>query len=227
MRGCLGAIAMLAAVLGLSACGSSSSSSSSTGSAASAATSSAQTSSNQSTTAKARIGFEGVGIEPGADLAPAGTTQTGRVHGIACGSSEQLFYHIHAHLQVYANGQPRALPGGIGIPGSRVMHSPQGPVAVGGQCIYWLHTHTSDGVIHIESPIKRVYTLGNFFDEWHQPLNELGVGTVHGRITAFLNGRRWNQDPRAIPLLPHAVIQLNIGSPTAPLQTIAWSSTQL
>lgn len=227
MRGCLGAIAMLAAVLGLSACGSSSSSSSSTGSAASAATSSAQTSSNQSTTAKARIGFEGVGIEPGADLAPAGTTQTGRVHGIACGSSEQLFYHIHAHLQVYANGQPRALPGGIGIPGSRVMHSPQGPVAVGGQCIYWLHTHAPDGIIHIESPTRRIYTLGEFFDEWHQPLSSTAVGGVQGKITAYVNGKPWNADVRSIPLRPHAVIQLSVGEPVVPFRGLSWAGLSL
>jgi hypothetical protein len=26
------------------------------------------------------------------------------------------------------------------------------------------HTHASDAIIHIESPIERTYTLGNFFE---------------------------------------------------------------
>ena len=28
----------------------------------------------------------------------------------------------------------------------------------------WLHTHAADGIVHIESPVDRTYTLGNFFD---------------------------------------------------------------
>jgi hypothetical protein len=34
------------------------------------------------------------------------------------------------------------------------------------KCIYWLHTHDGTGIIHIESPIKRDFTLGQFFDIW-------------------------------------------------------------
>ena len=54
----------------------------------------------------------------------------------------------------------------------------RGRSAAGGQCIYWLHTHAPDGVIHIESPTQRIYTLGNFFDEWRQPLSANQVGGV-------------------------------------------------
>ena len=173
------------------------------------------------------MGFEGVPIEQGADLAPASTTQTGVVDGIQCGSTEQLAYHIHAHLAVYVNGSLRALPGGIGIPGSQVVPTAQGPVATGGQCIYWLHTHAPDGVIHVESPTKRVYTLGNFFDEWHQPLSATQVGGSHGKVTALVNGKPWTKDPRSIPLDPHAVIQLSVGSPPVPFMSVDWTKTQL
>ena len=38
--------------------------------------------------------------------------------------------------------------------------------------------------------------------------------SAKGKVTAFLNGKRWSQDPRAIPLLPHASIQLDVGAPT-------------
>jgi hypothetical protein len=210
-----------AVALALAGCGgSSSSSSSAAGTTSSTATSAASTSAGQ-------IGFENVAIEQGPDIAPASTTQTGNVDGINCGSTEQLAYHIHAHLAVYVNGASRALPGGIGIPGSQVVQSSQGPVAQGGQCIYWLHTHAPDGVIHIESPTKRIYTLGNFFDEWHQPLSGGKVGTASGKVTAFVNGKPWTKDLRSIPLDPHAVIQLSVGSPAVPFKTFSWSETQL
>jgi hypothetical protein len=173
------------------------------------------------------MGFEGVPIEQGPELAPASTTGTKDIDGIKCGPTEQLVYHIHAHLAVYLNGALHSLPGGIGIPGSQVQETTEGPVALGGQCIYYLHTHAPDGIIHVESPSYRVYTLGNFFDEWRQPLTPTRVGNVTGKITALVNGKLWTKDPRAIPLLPHEVIQFNIGSPLVPFRSVNWSNTQL
>jgi hypothetical protein len=166
-------------------------------------------------------------IEQGSQLADPGSTGTGKVDGITCGLKEQLAYHIHAHLAVFDNGASRALPGGIGIPGSKVVQSAQGPVAAGGKCIYWLHTHAPDGVIHIESPFERVYTLGNFFDIWRQPLSKTQVGDLKGNVSAFVNGKPWTKDPRAIPMLPHAVVQLSVGTPIVPFQQVSWSGTQL
>jgi hypothetical protein len=213
-------------VLGLAAagCGSSSSSSSS----GQSATPSSSAASTQSTSAtQAQIGFEGVPIQTGPALGSASTTQTGPVHGITCGPTEQLAYHVHAHLLVYVHGASRALPGGIGIPGSQVQDTAQGPVAAGGQCIYWLHTHAPDGIIHIESPTPRSYTLGEFFDEWHQPLSSTQVAQAHGRVTANVNGKPWHGSVRAIPLNPHAVIQLAVGTPIPPFGSVSWAGTGL
>jgi hypothetical protein len=173
------------------------------------------------------MGFEGVPLEGGPQLASAGTTQTGPVDGISCGASEQLVYHIHVHLAVFVNGQQRSLPGGVGIPGSTIANSAQGPVAQGGTCIYWLHTHTSDGVIHVESPIQRVYTLGNFFDEWHQPLSASQVAGAKGTVTAFVNGKPWTGNLRDIPFHPHTVIQISVGRPVMAFKSVSWSGTQL
>ena len=209
---------LLGAVL-IAGCGSSSSSSSNTTSTGTHTTASAR--------ASAPLGFEGIPIEPGPDLAPASTTQTGPVDGIQCGPTEQVAYHIHAHLAVYVNGTPRALPGGVGIPGSAVVQTTEGPLAGGGSCFYWLHTHAPDGVIHVESPTPRIYTLGNFFDEWHQPLSAGGIGGARGKITAAVNGKPWRQDPGSIPLSAHSVIQLSVGTPVVRFQALAWSATQL
>ncbi len=234
-RGFIGALAV---ALTLAACGSSSSSSSSATSSSassSSATSSAATSSaaggpttsSTSSAAGPQIGFEGVPLEQGPALASAGTTGTGNVDGIQCAPIEQLAYHIHAHLAVYVNSRLYSLPAGVGIPGSVAQPTSEGPIATIPKCIYWLHTHTTDGVIHIESPTKRIYSLGDFFDEWRQPLSPTQVASVHGRITAFLDGKLWKKSPRAIPLLPHADIQFDIGQPVPPLQSVNWSRTQL
>jgi hypothetical protein len=210
--------------LSVAACGGTGSSSSSSN--ASAGSGAAATSSSSSG-GQTEIGFEGVPIETGADIAAAGTPQTGKVDGIRCGPTEQLAYHIHAHLSIYVNGEPRALPGGIGIPGSTVVQTTEGPVAEGGQCIYWLHTHAPDGVIHVESPDERIYTLGNFFDEWQQPLGPDEVGDAKGQVTAVVNGKPWTRNPREIPLLPHNVIQLSIGQPVVPFKPMSWAGLQL
>jgi hypothetical protein len=220
-------LSMLIGALLLAGCGSSNSSSSTTqSSSASGSSNTTSSSSSGSSNTQAQLGFEGIPIQTGAAVAPASTTQTGTVNGIQCGSKEQLAYHIHAHLTVFDNGQARSIPGGIGIPGSQVVQTTEGPVASGGQCIYWLHTHAPDGVIHVESPTQRIYTLGDFFDEWHQPLSASQVGDVKGKVNAIVNGKQWTKSIRAIPLDPHQVIQLNVGSPV-PFETVNWSGTGL
>ncbi len=43
-------------------------------------------------------------------------------------------------------------------------------------CLYPLHVHDGEpNIIHIESPIQKTYTLGNFFDIWGQPLSATQV----------------------------------------------------
>jgi hypothetical protein len=53
------------------------------------------------------------------------------------------------------------------------------------------------------------------------------VGTAKGKIAAFMNGKLWSKSVRDIPLIPHADIQLEIGSPAPPPQTVDWAQTQL
>jgi hypothetical protein len=161
-------------------------------------------------------------------LAPASSTAPGiTVDGIRCTPVEQLAYHIHAHLEVYVDGHPRSLPGAIGLLEPFAQQTPVGPFYGAQRCYYWLHTHTSDGVIHVESPTARIYTLGNFFDEWRQSLGPQRVAGGRGRVTAFIDGQRWTKNPRQIPLLPHAVIQLDVGAPIVPFATISWAGTVL
>ncbi|MCL2419595.1 MAG: hypothetical protein FWD04_09905 [Conexibacteraceae bacterium] len=181
-----------------------------------------------STTASNRLGPEGIPLETGRQLAPASTTTPGTtVDGIQCAPLEQLAYHIHAHLQVYVHGVPRTLPAAIGLVGPVAQQTPEGPFYGAQKCYYWLHTHTSDGVIHIESPTPRIYTLGNFFDEWRQPLSSHRVASARGTVYATVNGKPWTRSPRAIPLKKHAVIQLAVGMPIPPFHTVNWGPSQL
>jgi hypothetical protein len=136
-------------------------------------------------------------------LAPAGAaTSAGPVDGIECEPLEQLVFHIHAHIQVYVNGEQRLIPPSIGF-GS---HD-------GSFCISWLHTHDTSGVVHIESPVQRVYTLGDFFDVWGVTLTSGQVASETGTITAYLNGELVTTDIRLIPLESHNLVQLDVGSP--------------
>jgi hypothetical protein len=166
------------------------------------------------------LGPEGVPIPAAAALAGPGRPAPGvRVDGISCGSIEQLAFHVHAHLTIFVSGHPRRVPAGIGIGAPRTVDStPIGPFVAGGTCFSWLHTHVADGVIHIESPVQRVYTLGDFFDIWRQPLGPRRVGSATGRVRAYFNGRLYRGNPRNVPLTRHGQVQLDVGGPVvAPL----------
>ena len=170
-------------------------------------------------------GPEGVPVPSAPPLASAAAGATGqKVDGIGCDTSEQALFHIHAHLTIVVNGSPRQVPAGIGIPAAQVQNTPQGALAGGGKCLYWLHTHAADGIIHTESPIHRTYTLGNLFDEWGQPLGPGQAGPAKGHVTALYNGKLYQGNPRDIPLNAHAQIQLEVGTPLLAPQSIAWPS---
>ena len=159
-------------------------------------------------------GPEGVPVPAGAPLAGTATAATGQpVDGISCQTSEQTLFHIHAHLTIFVNGAARQVPAAIGIPGAQATQSAQGPFIQSGTCFYWLHTHAADGIIHIESPVQRTYTLGNFFNIWGQPLGPDQVGPESGHVTAIYNGQVYQGNPRDIPLTAHAQIQLQVGTP--------------
>jgi hypothetical protein len=214
------------AAIAIAGCGSSSSNSSSSSGASSTSTASSGAS---TAAAKSSPGPEGIPLEQGPALAPASSTSPGTVIDglIQCAPIEQLAYHIHVHLQVYDNGQPRALPAAIGLLGPVSQQTQDGPFYGATKCYYWLHTHASDGIIHVESPTPHIYTLGNFFDEWRQPLSSTQVATASGKVTAYLNGKLWAGSPRSIPLKPHFQIQLDVGKPLVPFAPISFAGSGL
>ncbi len=125
------------------------------------------------------------------------------VDGIRCDSMEGAVFHIHQHLALFDHGKRVGVPADIGIPAA-------------GNCLYWLHTHTDDGIIHVESPKFRTFTLGQFFDVWGQPLTPTNVASAKvkkGQVRAYVNGMLYKDNPRAIELVEHADIVLEAGPP--------------
>ena len=126
-----------------------------------------------------------------------------------------------------ALGTTRQFAQTIGIPGAVAEQTSAGPFIGSGTCFYWLHTHAADGIIHIESPVKRTYTLGEFFDEWGQPLSSSQAGPAHGKVTVIVNGQVFKGNPREVPLGSHENLQLEVGSPLVAPETINWAGTGL
>lgn len=158
--------------------------------------------------------------DPQIDTNPALLASTaGQVHGesvdgVDAGHMEQLLFHIHAHLAIYVRGQQKLIPYGIGIvPPYKLLNTANGAFVAGGSKFYWLHTHDETGLIHIESPIQRTFTLGNLFDVWHQPLSPTQVGPDAGHVVVWVDNHPFSGDPRAVPLTAHEVIQVNVDSP--------------
>lgn len=135
------------------------------------------------------------------------------VDNIYCDQQEQNAFHIHAHFTMYINGQALPLPSQIGI-------------AKDQSCLYWLHTHDTSGVIHIEAPANHSFTFGNFLDEWSTEFAALGYPPQLDQTgwQAYVNGKPYNGDFHKIPLQAHTLITLMYNSPNAvPDTTYNWN----
>jgi len=135
------------------------------------------------------------------------------VDNIYCQSNEQLAFHIHAHLTMYINGQAVPLPAQVGI-------------AKDQSCLYWLHTHDTSGVIHLEAPVNQSFILGNFLNEWSTQFPTLNYPPQLDQIgwQAYVDGKPYNGDFHQIPLKSHTLITLVYNSPHAvPDTTYNWN----
>jgi hypothetical protein len=150
----------------------------------------------------------------------AATGQT--VDNISCTSGEQLTVHYHADLQIYVNGQLQTMPAGVGIVLPDGTNSPHLTSNGATSCIYSLHTHDTSGIVHIESPDNRSYTLGNLFDIWGQQLSTtqfMGhkVDATHklSVVTFDATGakRLVTGDPSKVVMSAHETVVIQFNSP--------------
>jgi len=136
------------------------------------------------------------------------------VHGIRCDRMEGTAYHIHAHLTILDHGRSVPVPDDIGR-----------PLFEG--CFYWLHTHTSDGIIHVESPVIRSFTLGDFFAIWGEPLSRTQAAEAKLRkgekMTVWVDGSPYARDPKTITIAQHTDIVIDVGPPARkPAPFVNW-----
>lgn len=140
-----------------------------------------------------------------------------RAAGLESLTIESLEFHAHVHRDVFMDGRPVLIPGGIGIdiddPAVKRFDDPAG-VAYGGidepcedPCISPLHTHGPDGVLHTESPTPTPNTLGEFLIEWNVTLPD--DAKVH------VNGDLYTGNVAEIELTDMLEIAIVMGKPPA------------
>jgi hypothetical protein len=144
----------------------------------------------------------------GADTAPPWPAPTDaaaavRAAGLTMLGTEGQVEHIHAHLDVIVDGQAVPVPANIGLDQRRGTMSP-------------LHTHNGSGVIHIESPVKRQFSLGEFFSEWGVSLSADNIGALRATdgksVRVFVNGTLRPGNPAGVLFGPHDEIGLVYGT---------------
>lgn len=155
-------------------------------------------------------------------LTPTPVAATG---SIPCDQLEHTQVHHHAALQILDAGQPVAIPTGVGRTGA---------------CYYWLHMHTGEpGIVHIEAPDDRTFTLVDFFQVWSmwsgekQLLDSTHVSTITlapgQKLAVFVDRgsgpKAYTGDPAGIALEEHEVITLEITPPAVdPPPAFSWPS---
>lgn len=104
-------------------------------------------------------------------------------------TGNKIIMHTHSMLNVTVNGNSILVPNGVGINstlwndhsldayGSTQETSILGMVT---PAMSPLHTHDSDGIIHVESNEFKNFTLGDFLNIWGLPLEGMKVSIVVG-----------------------------------------------
>jgi hypothetical protein len=116
-------------------------------------------------------------------------------------SAEGVVVHWHQHIDVYVDGKHSVIPASTGIFGTFIMA---------------LHVHDNSGILHLESPTKKTYTLGEAFAVWGVRLTPNAVGAnCGGPVKAYVNGKQQTGNPEDIVLKQHAEIALVCGLPPA------------
>jgi len=126
-------------------------------------------------------------------------------------------YHVHSHLSIFLNGEQLAVPSHIGI----VETSPTT------HCNYSTHTHDHTGMLHVEAPAPGLFTLGQIFAIWGQPLSYTdiaGISDVPVVVYITDNGvtTQYTGDLSTIELLSHREITIQLGTPITEIPSYTW-----
>jgi hypothetical protein len=150
---------------------------------------------------------------------PAAVSRGRAVAGLHCGRPGLAPYG--AHVELFVADRVLTVPAGIGwAPPVRS----SGARVAGGRCSYPLRTDDPSGLVVVDARRAAPATLGALFTVWGQRLDahHLAGFSTRSALRAFLDGRAWRADPRAIPLRRHAQVELEIGPPVSPHSTYAF-----
>jgi hypothetical protein len=122
---------------------------------------------------------------------------------------------VLAHVELFAGGLVVPVPPGIGVAPPLVR---RGAYVRGGRCSYPVRTTEPTGLLELSGGAR--LTLGDLFAVWGQPLSRTRLAafsaTARSPVRAYLDGRPWRRDPRALPLAAGAVVVLEVGRYVAP-----------
>ena len=141
----------------------------------------------------------GPGFRPAA--APEGVLRGEPVGRFRCAAEGGR--RFGAHLELFVRRRVLLVPAEVGV-------------ARGRRCSYPLRTREPTGVIEISRGTRA--TVGDLFRLWGQPLGPRRVAGFRSRapLLAFVGGKRWRGNVRAIPLTRHAQIVLELGGYVPP-----------
>ncbi len=104
-------------------------------------------------------------------------TQTSRETAMICTTDMATEFHIHPMLKIVIDGIEQTIPADIGITED---------------CMHPLHTHDATGKIHVESPVQKDFTLGDFFAVWGKDFSSTkildSIADGNAMITVTVNG---------------------------------------
>jgi hypothetical protein len=145
-----------------------------------------------------------------------------KVAGVHILPTEGVTLHIHQHLDIYNNGKHVTVPALIGIKRKGT-----------GYELAELHTHNTDGIIHLESERAQAFSLGQFFGVWGLYLANNCVGSLcspPNDFTVYVNGAKIpaTADPAKLVLEDHDEIAIVYGTPPSKIpSSFDWSATGL
>jgi len=133
------------------------------------------------------------------------------VGALSCAATSPRRFRVH--LELFARKLVLLVPAGVGV--APPLRRDRARVT-GGRCLYPLRTREPTGVIEVGAVASP--RLGDVFRVWGQPLSTHRIAGFRSTrpVLAFVNGKRFAGDPRAIPLRRHDEIVLEIGGYVPP-----------
>ncbi len=167
-----------------------------------------------------------LGVGPTAAYMPpargAAASAGARIGRLGCARDGER--RIGAHVELFAHRHVVVVPAGIGMaPPVRA----RGAYVRAARCSYPVRTREPTGLLELD-PRAGPFTLGDLFAIWGQPLSAARLAGFRAppgtHVAAYLDGRPWPGDPRALPLRRHAVIVLEVAGHVPPHATYRFPS---